>query len=294
MHHHVGDILDIISQVQELPSLPQIVNHVLNVMDDARSNAGDVAHAVEEDPALTAKILRIANSAFYSPNREITSVSFAINRMGTTEVRNIIISTGVISAMHNKANRSIDYTEFWRHCICVAIGARIVNDFSPVAPKYFRPTENPYFVAGLLHDIGILILEQTLGAVYAEVLEHAHQTGKPLHEVERRILGSDHQEIGAFIAEKWHLPEIVSRTAKYHHNPENAPDELSTFIQVIHIADALCANTGVGEYMEEFLLDRISDTLEQLKISISDIENIAKKISEAEKDSNLLQLLIND
>lgn len=292
--HAPDEILGILGKVKDLPSLPQVVNHVLDVMDDARSSVKDVAHAMEEDPALTAKVLRVANSAYYAPRSEITSVSYAIARMGLGEVRNLIITTGVVSSMKGRKLGNLNYEDYWRHCLSVAIVARVVNDHAPLAPKYLKATENPYFVAGLLHDIGILILDQNVSSVYSEVLNHAMDSGRPLAEVEQGILGSDHQEVGGFICNKWHLPQLVGLTARFHHAPEKAAAEDQVFVSVIHVADAVCVKSGAGRFLGHAAEVIQPFAMSALGLGEADIDAIVANVDSALEKSDMLRLVLQD
>ncbi len=285
-------IFNILSKVEELPSLPQVVNHILQVMDDPRSNVRDIAEAMESDPALTAKVLRISNSAYYAPRNEITSVNYAITRMGQNEIRNLVITTGVVSAMGDSKNAHLDYNKYWEHCLTVGIAARIVNDFADATPKFSRKFDNPYFVAGLLHDVGILLLDQNVPSIYIKALDHAKENGEPIHVAEKRLLDVDHQTIGNFLCQKWHLPDVVTHTAHYHHQPEKAPEEYSIFLHVVHAADIFCTQLGFGEFAESVAIDISPEVYELLGLKDTMVDSIKQEIQEAAKQSETLRLIL--
>ncbi|MCB1152785.1 MAG: HDOD domain-containing protein [Deltaproteobacteria bacterium] len=287
-------VIDFLSQTEDLPSLPQVISHILDVMDDVRSSVSDVATAAEQDPAITAKILRIANSSYYAARKEITSVPYAIARMGQNEIRNMIISMGVITAMNKRGSGGLDYQRFWRHSLTVAIVARVINDFADVDGRPARRRENPFFVAGLLHDIGILVLDQNVDDLYASVVGHAAEHGQALHEVERRVLGATHQEVGRMLCEKWRLPRIVASAAAYHHEPFLAPEDDQRVVKVVHVADLLARQNGYGAYPVASV-DHVQEAvMKELGLDQVDRSLLDSTIHEAAEQSSVYRILMDD
>ncbi|MCZ7585957.1 MAG: HDOD domain-containing protein [Deltaproteobacteria bacterium] len=288
-----GNILEILRQVRDLPSLPQVVHRVMEVMDDARSSVKDVAKALEDDPAMTAKVLRISNSAYYGVRQEITSVSFAISRMGFNEIRNLVVSTGVLGAVKDRGTGSLDYERFWRHCLIVALAAKVVHAKSPSAPAFSKTTENPYFVAGLLHDIGILVLDQFMSTVYREVLDHVTTNMLVLQEAEQAVLGSAHGDVGAFLCGRWNLPDNVRKTVLGHHAPQDVPEIHRTFVQVVHVADALAHEQGYGEIDGQAPMTVDPDVLDDLGLDEAKLNAIRGELKGLVEHSETLRLLMS-
>jgi len=202
-------ITKILQENKELLSLPQTLAEVLRVTKSETSSAQELASVLMRDPALTAKILRIANSPFYGVGREITTMTQAVVTLGLRTVTALTLSSSVYKLVDGW-NSTIDRPRFWRHSLEVAIGSRMIYEAQGINQG------EEAFIGGLLHDIGILVLERAFPKQYPAVWKEAQQ-GRVLTELEDETWGTDHARVGKFLLEQWHLPQRICDGVGLHH-----------------------------------------------------------------------------
>ncbi len=204
------DILHrILSEHKELSSLPQVVSEIIKISRDPDSSTSDISKVIMKDPNLTVRLLRVANSPFYSPVQEITTVNQAVITLGTRAVTALALAASVYN-MINGLKSTVDRKRFWRHSLEVALASQEIAR----AVKYNTPEEA--FVCGLLHDIGILILEASFSEDYVKIWQMA-EAGENLVKMEEDNWGTNHARVGQFLLRQWGLPEILSEAVGGHH-----------------------------------------------------------------------------
>lgn len=272
----------LIGDHKELSSLPQTLSEVIRITRDETSSANDLAEVIMKDPALTTKVLRVVNSPFFGVRKEITTLTQAVVTLGMRAVSALALSTSIYD-MTGKWELSIDRVRFWRHSLQVAIGARII------AMKAGYPHPEEAFIVGLIHDIGILVLEKSFPDKYARVWKQ-NQAGEKLHELEEQIWGTNHARIGQFLLEQWHLPSVLAEAVGHHHLPilleEHDPEfRLS---QIVVLANVL-AQFKVSNLPAEVQCDpesraTLSDILDLTDDDIKEIEKemMSRTVNEAE------------
>jgi putative nucleotidyltransferase with HDIG domain len=226
-----------------LPTLPTVVTQLIAVVGDPSSSARQIARLVSTDQALTAKILKVANSSFYGFAREISTVQLAIVVLGIEMVKNIGLSVAVLKRFsEGKEHRLFDRQRFWAHAIGCGVASRML------AIKFKdRRIADEAFVAGVLHDIGKLILIEYFYDEFVEALEKAEAEGLSIVDAEEQVLGVSHADVGAWLAEKWNLPTALVRAIGYHHRPfEPNPDKPEDLVLLTHLGDALIRHLRVG------------------------------------------------
>ncbi len=194
---------------KQLYSLPQTLAEVLRVIRDDSSSADDLAHVLSRDPALTSKVLRIVNSPFYGMGREVASVSQAVVMLGLRQVTALALSTSIYS-MTDKWASAIDRSRFWRHSLEVAIASRTI------AEKVGYRNLEEIFVAGLVHDIGLLIMEHAYPEDFGRLWKEVPKRGS-LVDLEEDVWGTNHARVGQFLLEQWRLPEAICEAVGQHH-----------------------------------------------------------------------------
>lgn len=222
-----------------LPTLPTIVSKMIELVDNPRTSAASLARLISSDQTLTARILKLANSAYYGFPKEISTVNMAVVVLGFNTVKDMGLSLSVFDAFKNQENSSgFDFARFWEHSIGCGVASRML------ARSYMYRNASEAFVAGLLHDIGKIILNQYFHYEFIEIMDLVAQ-GESLDQAEESIIGTSHAQIGSWLAEKWNLPEIISKTILYHHTPW-ASDDNKVFIGTITLADYLCHLSSIG------------------------------------------------
>ncbi|MFN8109640.1 MAG: HDOD domain-containing protein [Thermoleophilia bacterium] len=231
---------DVINSIGELPPMPASISEVINACDDQDMTVGQLSQVVLRDQSLTANILKLANSAFYGHARRVTTVTEAVVLLGFSAIKSLAISSHTARLLNRSLpGYSLAAGELWHQSMCVAFTARRV-----AVEVHLAPVEEA-FVAGLLHDIGKVVLSGYLEAAFNEVLRLASERRVPFHVIEAELLGFDHAELGARIAAKWSFPPELEEAIRYHHDPGSATLK-PLLAHVVHISDVACMMLGQG------------------------------------------------
>lgn len=223
----------LVDKVQGLPTLPSMLNNINQMILNPRTSAKEVAQVIASDPALTSKVLRVVNSSFYGfPNR-ITTITHAIVILGFNTVKSIVLSSTIFDVFRRSVKPGdFDRAEFWKHSIGCGAAAKVLGR------RINYPMLEELFIAGLLHDVGKIILDQFLADKFAEVLALVRSRDCLIVEAEAEVLGLTHADVGAWLFEKWNLSKGLVETTRCHHNPQLAGDQ-QKFAEIIHLADIL-------------------------------------------------------
>lgn len=220
---------DIVRSIRDLPALPAIVLELIRTFGQEDVDIDTLAAKIARDQALAARTLRLANSSFYGLASRVTTIGQAVVVLGFDSVRTLVAGGGIIDTLSG-AGAAIDLAGFWRHSVANAVCARSLARHTGQNP------ENA-FIAGLLHDIGRLVLATRFPAGYGEATaRHERGDGRQL-EAEHAVLGIDHQRVGLMLAESWKFPPLIRRAIGNHHRPEG--DDLGGLASVVHVADAI-------------------------------------------------------
>jgi HD-like signal output (HDOD) protein len=223
-----------------LPTLPTVISKMIELVDNPKTSAASLARLISTDQSLTARILKLANSAYYGFSREISTVNMAIVVMGFNAVKDMGLSLSVFDVFkESNSVREFDISRFWEHSIGCGVASRLL------AHRYHHRIAGEAFVAGLLHDIGKVILDQYAHKDFQDILSRVFERQESLDYAEMAVVGAGHGEIGGWLAEKWRLPIIIAETLKLHHAPWEAVKD-PVLVALVCIADHLCHRTGVG------------------------------------------------
>lgn len=227
------------ARVGEVSTLPQLAMRIIQVINDPRSSAVDVKGVLEADPALCARVLRLINSAWFGLRREVRNVQQAISLLGFGQIRNLAITMSV-SEVFRKELRIGGYSRraLWRHMVSVAIGARMV------AARCRLVNFEDAYLAGLLHDLGIILLDQYLHVEFREILKRLDGV-RLLTTVENDLLGFNHAQLGATVADGWKFTPTVVSAIRHHHGAHLAPAADLPIVAAVEIANLLCGTKGL-------------------------------------------------
>lgn len=231
----------IAARVGALPGLDASVAQLARIVNDPNATVADFERVLRADPALTANLLRVANSALYAGKTRVSAVREAILRIGTRRVWEIAIA-GSFGRVLPPVLRGYDMPAavFWQHSVAVAVLAEHLA-------RSLRVPEAPHaFTAGLLHDMGKLVIEMFLSQEQEDLVGVLDRGALALFDAEREVLGTDHGEVGMAVAEQWGLPSALGLVARWHHTPEEAPEASRDLVAVVHVADALALQLGFG------------------------------------------------
>jgi putative nucleotidyltransferase with HDIG domain len=227
-----------IDQDIALPEIPSIVIELNEVIADPLSTADQMAQVINKSPSLTALLLKIVNSSFYGLPSKVDRVSLAVTLIGTRELSSLALGISIMSIFKSIPSSLLTMRSFLKHSLACGIVSRLL-----AAQKTLRQTEQ-MFTAGLLHDIGRLILFIYFPEEALIALRLARKSSERLYQVEKKRLGCHHAQIGKYLLNRWRLPLIIENTVCFHHEPDDAPDPIPAAI--VHVADLLVNALGIG------------------------------------------------
>jgi len=234
------DYKDIVAWVDDLPPLPIVASQALVLVENPNASALQLSNLLGKDPALAARVLKIANSAMFCFQREITTLNQAIMLIGFKSLRGIIVAATLrqISRRTSKLEQAI-----WQNSTCAALGASVISK------KLQRQYGDEAFLYGLLHDIGKSVMMRHLPEVYASIIKES-QKGRQCFEVESETLGYTHALVGALVAKKWNFPGDACQVILHHHDPLGVPFENETYeiTAVVQLANLYAHKLGYGHF----------------------------------------------
>jgi len=260
----------LLGRVKDLPTLPASVARLSQIVRDASSNAADFEKVIRPDPALTANLLKLANSAYFGLRSRAESARQAITFLGLKRVFEVAASAAFAPLIPSElAGYDLGAEGFWGHCVAVAVlSERLAAELRCGAPDLL-------FTAGLLHDMGKLAAGAFVAEGKARIVERM-RTGLSFADAEREALGVCHDELGAAVAEAWSLPTAVRDAALWHHRPCEAPPDVDpTLVALVHVADALAHQLGFGSDMGELARHVEGGAERRLGVKVRQLEAVA-------------------
>jgi putative nucleotidyltransferase with HDIG domain len=259
-------ILDRLDHIKEIPTLPTIVFELNRYLQDPETSIKTVCDTIEKDQAITLKILKLVNSAFYGFQSKISDLRNAIILLGYNSVRNAIVSLSIIDSFSSKrvALMDFDITEFWKHSLAVAVTSKNIAQLSR------KESPDSCFVGGLLHDIGKVILAQYFHDLFEQVWTALQEQHLSFYEAEKNKLPIDHTIIGAHLAARWQLPEGLVEAIRWHHEYQ-PQSKNANFLQNIYLANFI---VNSYDFDPELRLDLSKMHPEIAKFTMNLIEDI--------------------
>lgn len=253
-----------VQNILQLPALPTIAVEVASLIDNPNTSVSKLTQVISADQVLTAKVLKIANSPFYGFQRKISTLDFAIMVLGFDSLKEILISVSLISSFKKKQDKYFNSKEFWEHSLATGIAARTL------ARQLGYRISGESFVAGLIHDIGILVTHQYFYDDYKQIVDAVTDGQSSFQDMEQSVLFATHGDIGAWLAERWNLPEQLIEAIKYHHKPALA-ERNPQLTALIHFVDYLCHKLDIGTLSYEKVQEYDPEALKVLNISEAEI-----------------------
>jgi len=230
----------------DLPALPTVIVQVLQATEKETVTTSEIEGLLSVDAAITTKLLKVVNSAYFGLPRQVGNISQAIGILGLHQVRNLVLSVGVLNALSSPSPRVFEVQKaFWEHSFAAATCAQALARRRGLGAK----DQDLVFIGGLLHDIGRLFLFTLFNAQYQQVMTESSRLSEPMTVSEQRILGTSHAELGGVLAERWNFPTILMELIRFHEDPSKCTSiEASQRLYCIHIADRL--SSGIWEGVE--------------------------------------------
>lgn len=222
----------IVAGARTVASPPLVYERLVRVINNPRAGSADIARVIGEDPGLTTRLLKVVNSAFFSFPRRIETVTHAVTVVGTSQIRDLALATSVMTLFREVPRDLVDMDSYWRHCLGTGVMARVV------AAQRREDNVERFFVSGLLHDIGRLILFMQEGDATARAIDLARTRGIPLYRAEREVLEVDHMQVGAALMEQWNFPAPFAEAVGYHHRPRRA-SRFPVETAAVHLSDVV-------------------------------------------------------
>ena len=205
------------------------------------TSTNELGKIISKDQGLTAKILTVANSPLYGLPRKVSTIEFAIVVLGFEQIKNIVVALSMIEAFNTKDKDDWHRREFWIHSLTTAIGAKRIADDLGLSKT------GEAFTAGLLHDLGISVIQRYFNKEFKKIIEVVNEDETNFLDAEMQVLGMTHQDVGRFLAERWNLPESLGEAIAYHHNPSSA-ENWQNLAAVVHFSDYMTHRVGTGNY----------------------------------------------
>ncbi len=271
-----------VARVTEISSLPEITTRIVQVVEDPRATATDMHDIVKNDPALATKILKVVNSAFYGLPSQIASLDRAIIMLGLSAVKNIALAASLARLFQGGAiSERFAAADLWRHCISVGVSARLI------AQRQRSAHADEYFVAGLVHDMGLLVASQVMPDKFRAVADRCLYQPQNYCAVEVELIGADHQEFGVALATKWKFPPALRYATAYHHDPSSLQPEHRRIVALVQVADTLSCQMQHGFFLtaqHQQLTDELLDLIGIGAASLEEIRaEVPTRIAEAEQ-----------
>ena len=257
---------ELVNDNLELISLPEIVTRINSMVDDPNCTAVEIGELISTDAALSARLLNIVNSSFYNFPSNVDTISMAITIIGTRQLRDLALATSVTQKFRKLPDNLVSIDVFWHHCLACATAARAIADKCGIGN-----TER-FFIAGLLHDIGKMVMYLTQPDLSREVMTLSQQSDTDLAQLEQTAFGFTHSDLGQILLQKWQLPESLSIPVGYHDHPQNAP-AYQLEASAIHLANGI-ANTVETILSEDDDIPVHASVWEVLGLSPDDLDEL--------------------
>ncbi len=274
-----GDIKTRVRQIEGLPPFPATHAEILKLAKSDEASADDLAGKIQMDPSLIATVLKLANSSYYGFTKKTDSLSLAVTRLGMEEVANLIMTAQVFEKLGGlEEGEGLDIMAFWKHSVGSAFAAR------SIAKKLQTEVESS-FLAGMLHDLGKIVLDRFFSDYYKTVTETVESEDISIEQAEREILGITHAQVGGQLATEWKFSKNFLNTILHHHHPRQARRG-KRLVAVIHLADHFCRKLEFGSGGDSLVPEIDQAVLDQFSLGDRGLQILEEAITEDLDDAN--------
>jgi putative nucleotidyltransferase with HDIG domain len=269
------------SHIAEISSLPTVAIQIANLANDSDTDCDEMVQAIRSDPALAMRMMRTVNSSFYGLTSKVSDLKQGVVLVGFEEVRKLAL-TAYVAPLFRQSTGYGAYTRrgLWNHMVATGVVAELIaRECGGIQPQQA-------YLAGLLHDVGIILIDQYLHKLFQRIVDQLTEE-TPLCEVEIEVLGFDHQALGAHVAARWNLPEHLVDAIRHHHALRDQGDSQSSMVQVVALADIVCQlkhcpplgvrhsqappawlvnDLGLTKQQISLIIEKLQDALEQAQM----------------------------
>lgn len=267
-----------VKEISHIATLPEVTLRIIRLVEDPESTAQDLNNVISNDPALGARILKVVNSAFYGLPGQIGSINRAIVLLGLNAVKNIAVAASLAKLFRGgQISSQFNARDLWKHSISVATITRLLADKAGLG----LPDEA--FLAGLIHDLGLMVEVQALRTKFVAVLDRikAEDNTMTFREAEEAVIGATHEQFGASLCQTWKFPKSFIYVTGYHHHPMDLDEEHRPLTGLVHVADIIAAKQELG-FCATVEHEEINPQLmEQLNLTSEHIDQVIEELPEA-------------
>jgi len=267
-----------VQDVSTIHSLPMFYSQLSEAIDHPRSSIADIAKIISEDLGLTARILKLANSPLFGYFSKIETITQAVTIIGVLQVRDLALALSVMDVFAGIPESMVNMEQFWRHSLATGLAAKLL------ATSQREASLERFFVAGILHDIGRLVMYIRVPEISLEMLDRCRSTGELLHRVERERLGFDHAEVGGALLRRWKIPPRVAEPVERHHNCKRA-EQYPREASILHFADVVAHALQLGNSGELLVPELESDVWDRLSVSCHYLPTLVQQVDATFKDT---------
>jgi putative nucleotidyltransferase with HDIG domain len=272
-------VQEAVKKVTAIATLPEVTARIVATVEDPKSSAAQLHRIVAHDPALVTRILKVVNSAFYGLPGQIASIDRAIVLLGLNAIKNIAVAASLGQLFRGvKLCNGFTAKDLWSHCIAVAVASR------ELAREMKLPVVEEAFLAGMIHDIGLLVALQVWPEKLQQTCEKA-LAGGDFCQIERDTCGVDHQQLGQGMTELWKFPRACQLVAANHHNPSVLPADQRSLTAIVYVADTMCSQRKIGFNLTALSQQVTAQDLEPLPINPSVLERVGAGLDEKIKSA---------
>ncbi|MFC1474556.1 HDOD domain-containing protein [bacterium] len=276
----------VLRHIDRMPSLSPTVSKILQVANDPTSSANDLNKVISLDPVLAAKVLKLVNSAYFGMADKVTSTVRAIVMLGLNTIKNVALSTAAIETMSTDTKGGINMDNYWQHLLATGVCAKLIARKIGVHKNNLED----YFLCGLMHDIGKVILNRINPVGYSKVVAASKSSGKPLILYESAVFGINHVEIGQLLGQKWGLQESLMLSMSKHHAPIEVEGEHRKIVFTIFVANNYCKKIGIGNGGNAYVEKLSEEIYQEVGITPDVLESLEGYLMEGvERASVFLQ-----
>lgn len=266
---------EILRKTTDLPTLPKAALQVMRETDRPHSSAASVASLIGQDQAITARVLRLANSAYFGLSRQVGDLQEAVVILGMRNIRNLVIVASTFPWLSRPLKGyKLGPKQMWTHSFCVAVASR------ELALKTRKADPDIAFTAGLLHNIGKVALSIWLENKVEAMMGLAMRDNLTFDQMERKVLGFNHADVGASLADQWNLPKVFVDAIAYHHSPNDA-QQPNAIADYVHVGDYMTMSVGLGLGADGLRYEFFPEAMERVGVDEADVDSILDSFLEA-------------
>ncbi len=274
------NLRDFLKKIKELPTISAVANEINDRDKNDALTAKALGTIITRDPALTATVLKLANSAYYGMAREITSIERAVTILGFDTIKNLALTISVFHVFKNQDGQLFDLQGLWYHSLGVGLAAKHLSLHSPML-ACDKTLPEQAFICGILHDIGKIAFAQNLPVEMTEILKQTRSGTAAQHEIEKNILGFNHQKAGQAMANAWNFPEEYQTVIRLHHAPTAAASDnprIAALVMAVYLGNKIAKALHLGESTDPHMAQVTPEDLKNMGINKHSLPEIVQQI----------------